>query len=54
MVVRIRVVDLVGVFIVNLKLDKVDALLKKVDVSEVLQMQDELGPRSIGHNLNNK
>ena len=49
MVVRICIVDFLGIFIVNLKLYEVDALLKQVDVTEVLKVKDKFSTRPVSH-----
>ena len=51
MVVRISVVDFVLILIVYLELYKVNSLLEEVNISEVLQMQNELCSRSVTHLL---
>lgn len=51
--VRVGVVDLISVFIIDLKLNEIDALLEQVDVSEVFEVENKLSPCAISHlNLN--
>lgn len=53
MVIRVGVVYFFSILIVNLEFDKIDALLKKINVSEVLKVQYEFSARPICHYINN-
>ena len=46
-VVRVRVVDVLRVFVENLEFQEVDALLEEIDVSEMFEVKNELGPCSV-------
>lgn len=37
--IRVRIVDLFGIFVEDLKFEKVDALLEQVDIAKVLNVE---------------